>query len=283
MQNRVSSWRRVIKKGLDRPAGRTLLAALGSVWITVVRREPCFVHWKDGAWIHHFRGATIPDRQIAGPLPLKDFMSGWRELYCYEYMPNRGDVVFDVGAGVGNATLLFSRLVGPEGRVVALEAHPGTYELLDRLCRLNKLTNVIPLHVAASSGEGELVISDLPEPDRNTVLALNEGIRVPALPLDAVARDLGITHVDFIKMNIEGAEQLAIQGMTWLAERTRHITIACHDFKDSQDAASPGSERLRTKGLVQEFLRKRGFRVTMNPSALEPWARDYVYGVNERA
>ena len=168
--------------------------------------------------------------------------------------------------------------------MVALEAHPGTYELLDRLCRLNKLTNVIPLHVAASSGEGELVISDLTEPNRNTVLAVNDGIRVPALPLDAVARDLGITHVDFIKMNIEGAEQLAIQGMTWLAERTQHVSIACHDYKDSrQDVASPGSGRLRTKGLVQDFLRDRGFRVTTNPSAPEPWARDYVYGVNERA
>ena len=139
--------------------------------------------------------------------------------------------------------------------MVALEAHPGTYELLDRLCRLNNLTNVTPLNVAASSGEGELVVSDLPEPDRNTVLAVNDGIRVPALSLDAVARDLGITHVDLIKMNIEGAEQLAIQGMTWLAERTQHVSIACHDYKDTrQDVASPGSGRLRDEKACPGFF-----------------------------
>lgn len=36
--------------------------------------------------------------------------------------------------------------------------------------------------------------------------------------------------MNFLKMNIEGAEQLAIKGMLWLIERTQHVAIACHDF-----------------------------------------------------
>jgi hypothetical protein len=64
----------------------------------------------------------------AGPVPLKEFIDGSRGIYCYEYTPRLNDVVLDVGAGVGNATLLFARLVGSNGRVIALEAHPTTFD-----------------------------------------------------------------------------------------------------------------------------------------------------------
>jgi FkbM family methyltransferase len=250
---------------------------LGSIWITVARREPCFVRWKDGAWIHYYGGEAIPHWRLGGPVPLKSFTAGGRDIYLYEYTPCAGDVVFDVGAGIGMATLLFSRLVGSGGRVVALEAHPGTYEWLDRLCRVNRLTNVAPLQVAASASEGELMITDFAQRDRNTVLNDREGIRVPARPLDDIAKDLGIAEVDLVKMNIEGAEQLAIEGMRWLIERTRHVCISCHDFI----ADDGGSEHMRTKALVQEFLLDHGFRVITRQGAREPWTRDYLYGVNE--
>jgi len=251
---------------------------LGSIWITVVRGEPCFVRWQDGAWIHYYGGEAIPHWRLGGPVPLKSFTAGGRDIYLYEYTPRAGDVVFDIGAGIGMATLLFSRLVGSEGQVVAIEAHPATYEWLDRLCRANRLTNVVPLQLAASASEGELMITDFAEHDRNTVLDCSEGIRVPARPLDDIAKDLGIARVDLVKMNIEGAEQLAIQGMEWLIERTRHICVSCHDFI----ADDGGSENMRTKAVVQEFLLDHGFRVTTRPGAREPWTRDYLYGVNER-
>ena len=84
-------------------------------------------------------------------------------------------------------------------------------------------------------------------------------------------------------MNIEGAEQLAIKGMSWLIERTQHVAIACHDFiADMPDfdetATLISSDRMRTKQVVREFLIEHGFRVTSNTSAAEPWTRDYLYG-----
>jgi hypothetical protein len=137
--------------------------------------------------------------------------------------------------------------------------------------------------VAASNVEGTVTISDLGYLDRNTILADIGGITVPARPLDAVARDLGITRVDFLKMNIEGAEQLAIQGMTWLIERTEHVCIACHDFvadmpEFDETATLISSDRMRTKELVKQFLIEHGFRVSTNPGATDPWTRDYLYG-----
>lgn len=279
----MGEWRAAFKERLDRRAGRPVLAALGSVWITVVRGEPCVVRWRDGAWVHYYRGHAIPHRSVAGPLPLKEFIHGSRDVYCYEYTPRLNDVVFDVGAGVGNATLLFAGLVGSNGRVIALEAHPTTFDWLTRLCRLNLLANVTPIQVAVSNVEGTLTISDVGDLDRNTIVADVGGITVPARPLDAVARDLGITRVDFLKMNIEGAEQLAIQGMPWLIERTEHVCIACHDFiadmaEFDETATLISSDRMRTKEIVRQFLVEHGFRVSTNPGAADPWTRDYLYG-----
>jgi len=261
------------------PIGRRVLALLGSFWITLVRREPCLVHWKDGYWIHHFRGVTIPDTHVAGPLPLEQFTSGAQHIYCFEYTPRPGDVVFDVGAGAGNATLLFSRLIGPEGRVVAIEAHPKTFALLELLCRLNDLSNVHCLQVAATNVEGDAVISDLGIANQNTVLAGDKGIRVQTRTLDAIANELGLDYIDFIKMNIEGGERFAIEGMVQLAERTRHVAIGCHDCV-AEDALLdvPDLEQFRTKALVELFLREHGFHVVANQGAREPWTRDYLYG-----
>ena len=200
-----------------------------------------------------------------------------RDLFLHEYTPREGDTVFDVGAGIGAETLLFSRLVGRSGRVVSLEAHPRTFERLARLCAANRLANVIPLQVAAADVDGEVAISDLPHYLRNTVVD-NGGIQVPSRRVDTIAQDLGIATIDLLKMNIEGAERLAIRGLEGIIERTRHVCIGCHDFL----ADDGGSEQMRTKELVREFLVDHGFRVTTRDDAQDPWTRDYVYGVNAR-
>lgn len=268
---------RLVRAKLDSRGWRWLLGALGSLAVTVRYRQPCFIRWRDGAWIHHFRGATIPHPTCAAAPPLAQFTS-CAQNFLHRYTPREGDVVFDVGAGVGSETLLLSRLVGPAGRVVALEAHPGTYGWLDRLCHLNGLTNVIQLQIAAAAVTGELGITDLDEHLSNTVVDGGARLKVPARPLDDIARALGIDRVDYVKMNIEGAEQLAIRGMRDLIGRTRHVCISCHDFL----ADDGGPESMRTKAAVCEFLSANGFRLTTRDDASSPWTRDYVYGENTR-
>jgi hypothetical protein len=111
----------------------------------------------------------------------------------------------------------------------------------------------------------------------NTVVDVNgQGVDVPARRLDDVADDLGITKVDFLKMNIEGAERMALEGMERLIGSTRHVCVACHDFVAEQ--GGPG--RMRTKAFVRDFLCDRGFSLTSREDAPDPWTRDYLYGVN---
>jgi FkbM family methyltransferase len=197
----------------------------------------------------------------------------------YVYTPEQGDVVFDVGAGVGSETLLFAQLVGTSGRVVSIEAHPRTYRRVVDLCNANRLRNVTPLQVAAAECDGTATISDLSNHVRNTTLTgAEEGVEVPARRLETVAKSLDITHIDLLKMNIEGAEVSALRGLGPLLGKTRFVCIACHDFL----ADEGGANTLRTKAAIRELLLKHGFELTSRDGAAEPWTRDYVYGANTR-
>jgi FkbM family methyltransferase len=272
-------WWAVVRR-LDRPGRRGLLTLPGSVWVSLTYRAPCLVYWRDGAWIHHYRGAKIPHASFGRAAPPRVFTAQAREMFLYEYVPRAGDVVFDIGAGVGAEMLLFSRLVGPSGRVVSVEAHPRTYGRLADLCKANNLGNVTPLQVAISDADGTVAISNLDHHLRNTVLeADGDRIEVPARRIDTLAGELGIERIDLLKMNIEGAERQAIQGLGEVLANTRHVCISCHDFL----ADDGGPEELRTKGFVCDFLVERGFRVITRDDAPDPWTRDYVYAVNTRA
>jgi FkbM family methyltransferase len=269
-------WRAVVRR-LDRPGRgrRALLAAPASVWVTTMYRAPCFVYWRNGSWIHHYRGARIPHASLGRAAPPSVLTAEARELFLHAYTPRPGDTVFDVGAGIGAGALLFSRLVGESGRVVSLEAHPRTYKRLADLCDANRLDNVTPLHVAASNTDGSVLISDTDHYLQNTVLGLdNGGIEVPARRIDTIAADMGITSIDLLAMNIEGAERLAIAGLDGIIDRIRHVCISCHDFL----ADDGGSDDLRTKAIVRQYLVAHGFRVLSRDDAGHAWTRDYLYG-----
>jgi FkbM family methyltransferase len=266
--------RQTIKK-LDRHGWRTLLGLSASAWLTTSLGTPVFLHWKQGAWRYRWRGATLAHPTLGSALHPEQA----RRVFTFIYTPRPGDVVFDVGAGFGDSTLLFSKLVGESGKVVAIEAHPDTYGWLIRLCDVNRLANVVALQLAASNQEGEIFISDT-DGLTNTVLesdATMARVTVRARCLDTVADELAIEKIDFLKMNIEGAEREALNGMARIIERTHSVCVSCHDFM----ADRGGPDTMRTRAFVVAFLRERGFSVTAREASDEV-ARSYVYGMNKR-
>jgi len=269
-------WQGIVRR-LDRPGRRPLLVLPGSIWVSTKYRVPCLVYWRNDSWIHHYRTARIPHATLGRAAPPGVLTAEARNLFLHDYTPAAGDIVFDIGAGIGAEALLFSRLVGSSGRVVSVEAHPQTFRRLEQLCKANALVNVTPLQLAVSDTDGTVTISDTNAYLQNTVVdSHTTGIEVPSQRIDTIAADLGITHIDLLKMNIEGAERLALQGMGDLLAATRHVCISCHDFL----ADTGGPDALRTKSFVLHFLGEHGFKVTTREDAAEPWTRDYVYGVN---
>lgn len=133
---------------------------------------------------------------------------------------------WDVGSERGWFTLLMGKLTGPRGRVDAFEAFPLNYSKLKKNISLNKLDWVYAYNVAVSSQIGKMHF--VPPSDEVThnvgflqdcsgvgYLAKHappESIKVSTTTLDQHAEETGIEQLDFIKLDIEGAEVEAIKG-----------------------------------------------------------------------
>ena len=195
------------------------------------------------------------------------------DFWGYQSRPEPGHRIIDVGAGIGDHVLVFSRRVGPAGKVIAIEAHPWTAECLRMTVEQNHLTNTRVIQEAAWDREGTLMMSDERIHERNSVLASSRQIAIRARPLDSMLAEFALDRVDLVKMNIEGAELAALAGMKELLTRSRAIVISCHDFL----ATSPDDPR-RTKSAVIEILRDTGFVVTTRPDAKYRFLLDFVYG-----
>ena len=81
------------------------------------------------------------------------FMTGHEDEVEEHFSPKDGEIIVDVGAHIGHYTIISSKRVGQNGKVIAIEAHPGNFEMLNRNIKLNNLTNVIPLNYAVYSKE----------------------------------------------------------------------------------------------------------------------------------
>jgi Methyltransferase FkbM domain len=122
--------------------------------------------------------------------------------------------------------------------------------------------------VAVSDKDGDVVLSDDAHYLLNRILAPNaDGVSVPAQRIDTVAAELNIDRIDLVKMNIEGEEARALEGMGALLAATSHVCISCHDFLG-----------MPTKAAVLARLTEHGFDVLTRDDAPESWTRDYVYG-----
>ncbi len=147
------------------------------------------------------------------------------EQYC-----TPGMSVIDVGANLGYYSLLASRLVGPSGRVMALEPNSENCRLLLSSLRLNDTTNVRLLPVAADATTGWAYYATHVGSNGGLIedadLLSHPGTIVPTFRLD----DLVDGPVGFLKMDVEGAEGRVVQGATHLIERDRPVVTT--ELKD---------------------------------------------------
>ena len=135
-----------------------------------------------------------------------------------------GQTVYDVGANIGFFTILCSRLVGPQGKVYAFEPIPENVVTLRHNIALNKLTNVVVVEQAlsASTGTAEMFVSPWSAFHSLNVDGAskreNHGpdggqIMVETVTLDEFVQRDGVSAPDLIKLDVEGAELLVVEGM----------------------------------------------------------------------
>jgi FkbM family methyltransferase len=128
-----------------------------------------------------------------------------------------GDTFIDVGANSGFFTLLASLRVGPTGRVLSFEPVPSMRKRLLENISLNAMSNVQVSDVALSNSEGMFPLFEGPEGHKgiSSLRHIDNSaatIEVKTLPLDAFG-DVQ-TEVKLVKIDVEGAEHLVLEGMT---------------------------------------------------------------------
>jgi FkbM family methyltransferase len=135
-----------------------------------------------------------------------------------------GCVVIDVGANFGHHSVVYSKLVGTDGRVLAIEPQRRMYQLLCANCVINDCANIIPLNIAAAEESRQMRLGPISYDDRTLFgslgLQLNPGgdrigELVEARRLDdVIEQHLGDAAVDFVKIDIQTWEKFAIQGLS---------------------------------------------------------------------
>jgi FkbM family methyltransferase len=165
----------------------------------------------------------------------------------------------DVGANIGYFTVLFSRLVGEKGHVFAFEPDPQNMAILrrnletngcrnvtveakavgDRLetVRLYRSTEVLGDHRIYDSGDGR------------------ESLPVEAIPLDQYFADYR-GRIDAVKMDIQGAELLALKGMSATLDRNPAVWLLMEFWPYGLHKAGTNPE------AVVQFLERKGFQLS---------------------
>ena len=169
---------------------------------------------------------------------------------------HEGSTVIDVGAHVGLHTLMFSRRVGAAGRVIAVEPSPANADLLRRHLVWNACTNVRVIEAAAGHREGVTDFSYRADPTdpggfANSLAHDIGGLkrRVSMTTLDAICDGL---LPDVIKIDVEGAELLVLEGAEELLARAAPtLVIAVHPEPMRAMGAAPAD--------LIAFLEARGF------------------------
>jgi FkbM family methyltransferase len=186
------------------------------------------------------------------------FMAGYLEP---------GMTVVDCGANVGYHSLLAARLVGPHGRVVAVEPYSENCRLLLISVALNGVDNVTVVPVALDERRGWAHLS--PHLGSNAsfiadgadALAQGYGTVVPTFPLD----DLVAGPVHLLKVDIEGAEMRAMRGATALIATHRPVVIS--EVSDEMLRRVSGC----SVGDYLGWFAERGYRISvLEPSGARP-------------
>ncbi len=149
-----------------------------------------------------------------------------------------GDVVFDVGAHVGFYTLLGSLLVGSTGRVIAFEPIPENVAYLKQHLEINSVSNVQIVEAAVSERHGKARLSNGPSSSMWHLDARGE-LEVQTISLDELVLDQKLPPPDLIKMDIEGAEALALNGSTRvISEFHPVVLLSTHGYDVHQRCCS---------------------------------------------
>ncbi len=188
-------------------------------------------------------------------------------IFYLEYL-REGMTVFDVGANVGELTLIFSRFVGESGNVYAFEASSSVFKKLEIICCAAGRRNVTLNHLALSDKNGSIKLnvyeeayssfnSQATRPLKNYGLDLEPigAEETSAITLDNYCENKKIERIDLLKIDVEGAELQVLRGAR---EMLKSKLIACLTFEFGQTTFDMGNDPAE----IEDFLKSVNYKIT---------------------
>lgn len=217
-------------------------------------------------------------------------LDGLWEPWLTVFMARRlkpGMRAVDAGANHGYYTVLFADLVGPSGRVAAIEANPETAEFLRRSVQVNGFDDrVVVIENALADVDGQSYTFHTPgrEPKNARIIPDSEAgkpatVQVTGARLDTLLSDWAT--VDFIKIDVEGAEETALAGASRILETHRPELVL--EFNSLRCLDAPGLlDRLEALyGHAPRYiqhdcsLQPIGREALLDPTNAEDWLLSY--------
>lgn len=158
-----------------------------------------------------------------------------------------GMTVVDAGASIGIFTIYAAKKVGSSGTVIAFEPEDESYDALVANVEANGLANVIPVKTALWSECGCNKICPSSRLTGSTMFDCPIGQEIKTARLDKILPKLGITHVDVVKIDVEGAAGKLLEGATGFLPYIDNFAIASYHTQEN-------------KWEIEKILQNSGFR-----------------------
>jgi FkbM family methyltransferase len=149
-------------------------------------------------------------------------------IYEKFYRVKRGDVVIDAGAFVGMFTVKMAKIVGNKGKVIAIEPEKTNSLFLKKNVKENGLKNVIVIEKGLWSEKGKKSLYLGYRSSPSLVYPTKKSIEVEVDTLDNIVSELRLKDVNFIKIDVEGAEIEALKGAKRILNNNPNLVIAAY-------------------------------------------------------
>ena len=223
-------------------------------------------------WLSDKRSTVYkPETYFVGSSVNRSYLNAVGRFPGDKYIPKGNCTIVEAGAYVGYKALGYSKFAGPESKIIAIEASSENFDLLKWNCSNNKLGKTISPHHCAiwnkdckkslkSKHRMQHTIAEVDE------LNFDEKGSVDCRSLDSLFLEYSLTQIDYLNLQLNGAEIEAIKGLNSYFRRTKIINIIT---------------RYKVKGVLivdeaKELLIKKGCYI------LEDWRSDNLYNLTVR-
>ena len=188
-----------------------------------------------------------------------EIVAKWEPLKILK--PKKNDIVIDIGANTGYYSLRLSSLVGENGKIIAIEPDPQTFDTLTKNCKLNNISNVNTHNIAISDSKGEIIFHQSIFHSGTSSMFANEKDKsemkeliIKTTTLDELVKEK-YKQIAWIKIDVEGAELEVLKGSSTILSKTKNIIIEVHEHILNQNN--------KNSKEILEILEENGFKITL--------------------